>query len=184
MSLGFSDHFPPKPNRAHEVFGAGAITFAAILAGRLNGPVMWIREAWRPENLNPEGFAPFFAPHQLLISQCKDQPDMLAVAEESLRSGAVKLTVAELSQPLGLTQGRRLQLAAEAGRSTGLFVIQDGMGSNAAETRWQCDPVLGPQDSTLFRWSLKKNKSGTLTSWDLSWDAETRRLHVVSPSGQ
>lgn len=189
--MSLNAHFPPKRGRAHEAYGPGAITFAAILCGQAAGPVMWIVETWKPEQLNPPGLAPFCDPRHLLVSKCKDQPDMLAVAEEALRSGAVRVVVVEISQPLGLTAGRRLQLAAEAGKSTGLFVIPDGMGSNAAETRWYCAPKLIPSDdsstqidSTLFRWEIKKNKSGTLIGWDLCWDAETRRVIVVSPPGE
>ena len=86
----------------------------------------------------------------------------------------------ELNAPLDLTAGRRLQLAAKTGRSLGIALIPEGMGSNAAETRWQCAPVFDPQDSTLQRWELIKNKSGTLGVWNVRWSASSRRINVVS----
>jgi len=61
------------------------------------------------------------------------------------------------------------------------------MGSNAAETRWQAAPLFDPEeaaDSTLMRWLLIKNKSGTLEAWDVRWNHAARRLDVVSPTGQ
>jgi len=125
-------------------------------------------------------------PQKLLLSKVKNQADGLAVAEEALRSGAVCLVVIELYQPLSFTAGRRLQLAAQAGPTTGLCIIPEGQGNNAAETRWRCSPVFDPvpiiasQDSTLQRWEITKNKSGTLGTWDVSWDAQTRRINVVS----
>lgn len=125
-----------------------------------------------------------FDPGKLLLASARDQTGVLAVAEEALRSAAVSLVVMELDKPLGLTAGRRLQLAAEAGKTTGLCIIPEGSGSNAAETRWHCTPVFDPDDSTLQRWQLTKNKSGTLGDWDVRWDAETRRIIMVSEAGK
>ncbi len=76
-------------------------------------------------------------------------------------------------------------LAARAGKATGLAIIPEGMGSNAAETRWRAVPVLDPQrpDSTLMRWEIIKNKSGTNGAWHVRWDAAARRIIVVPPAG-
>ncbi|MGH1466253.1 MAG: ImuA family protein [Cognatishimia sp.] len=184
MTGELSKYFPLRKGRTHEAFGANAKSMAFALAGQLRGPVLWIREAWLTDQINPAGFADYVDPAQVLVVKGKEQSDVLAAAEESLRSGAVVLTVIELSKPIGLTAGRRLQLAAEVGKSTGLCLIADGMGSNAAETRWQCEPLFDQSDSTLQRWQLKKNKSGTLTGWDVRWDAKTHRIIVVSKAGE
>lgn len=188
MTPEFSDSFPLRRARVHEVCGASAASLAAICAAQATGPVLWIRDAWRPEMLNPLGLSPFFDPAKLLIAQVKDQTEALAIAEEALRDGSVPLVVLEISQPLGLIHGRRLQLSAKAGKSTGLCLIPDGMGSNAAESRWRCVPIYdvfsAPADSTLQRWELIKNKSGTLGSWHVRWDATARRLNLVSAAGE
>ncbi len=188
MNTDFHSQFPPCKGRTHEVTGAGAGVFAFALAGQLQGAVLWIREAWQPEQLNPAGFGEYLDPARILLAQGKDQTEVLAVAEEALRSGAVKLVVIELGKPLGLTAGRRLQLAAETGKSTGLCILPEGMGSNAAQTRWRCTPIFNPNteatDSTLQRWELIKNKSGTLGKWDIRWNGETRRVIVVSEAGK
>lgn len=183
MSVALHTCFPLRKTRVHEVCGPGATGFAAMACARESGNLLWIRENWRSETPSPVGLCRFFDPDRLLVAQAKDQTDALAVAEEALRDGSVPLVIIELSQPLTLTAGRRLQLAAKAGRSTGLCLISEDMGSNAAETRWHAaalyDPV--PQDSTLMRWKLIKNKSGTLGAWDVRWDHPARRLDVVSP---
>ncbi|WP_178390791.1 hypothetical protein [Rhodovulum sulfidophilum] len=62
------------------------------------------------------------------------------MTEEARRSGTVPLVVTELTKPLGLTPGRRLQLAARDGNATALSIIAEGAGSNAAETRWGNPP--------------------------------------------
>ncbi len=170
----------------HEVCGPGAVSFAAVLMRRLDGHVLWVREKHRTAHLNPLGLLPFADPARLLIAEASDQVDRLAIAEEALRSGAVQLVVIEIAKPISLTAGRRLQLAAKAGDCIGLCLIPQGMGNNATETRWHAAPVLNDalDDSTLFHWSLIKNKSGTNGSWYVRWDHATHRLTVVPPAGE
>lgn len=174
-----STHFPLKRSRTHEASGPNALSFAFALAGQTGGNVMWVSQNWQATQINPVGFNAYMDPQNLLTSKVKDQDEGLAVMEESLRSGAVSLAVIELIKPLSFTAGRRLQLAAETGRSTGLCIIPEGFGNNAAESRWRCTPLFDPQDSTLQRWEITKNKSGTLNAWDVNWDAQTRRIIVV-----
>ncbi len=143
---------------------------------------MWVCEEWQNTQINPTGFANFAEPSELTICKTGNQTETLAVAEEALRSGAVSLVVMYLNKPLGLTEGRRLQLAAKDGKSTGLAIIPEGMGSNAAETRWRCTPMFDPKDSTLQRWELIKNKSGTLGVWHVRWDTTSRSIIMVSPA--
>lgn len=180
--------FPPSKARTHEVCGPGAYTLAFALAARIGGQCIWVRERWDSTQINPNGFAAFIAPSELMLCNTKDQTQTLAVAEEALRSGVASLVVMTLNKPLGLTEGRRLQLAARDGTSTGLVIIPEGMGSNAAETRWRCTPVFDPkfalQDSTLQKWERTKNKSGTLGAWYVRWDPASRRVIVVSPAGE
>ena len=180
--------FPLPMSRVHEACGPGAFGFAAIACAQVTGPVLWIAESWQPQQINPVGFAAFADPHRLLLARTKDQDETLAVAEEALRDGSVPVVVMELSKPLSLTTGRRLQLAAKAGHSMGLCLIPMDMGSNAAATRWHCAPVFETTaayaDSTLQRWELIKNKTGTLGVWHVRWDATAHRLNVVSPAGQ
>ncbi|MDR0809619.1 MAG: hypothetical protein LBE86_10935 [Gemmobacter sp.] len=177
---------PLLPARVHEACGAAAMTFAAIACACTPGLLLWIREAWLPEMLNPSGLSGILDPARLMLARTRDQTDTLAVAEEALRDGAIAFVVADITRPLGLREGRRLQLAAQAGRTTGLCLIPEGMGSNAAETRWSCQPAFDPKggaDSTLMRWELIKNKKGISGVWHVRWDAQAHRLDVVSPVG-
>jgi protein ImuA len=158
----------------------GAYSFASLCCGYIAGNAIWLVEGWMQEVVNPLGLQTYCDPHQVLIGKCSNPTDVLAATEEALRSGAVSLVIAELTKPVSLTAGRRLQLAAEVGRSTGLMIVNDGMGSNATQTRWHVSPVYAPDDSTQMRWSLIKNKSGTSADWDVRWDETTRRIFVVS----
>ncbi|WP_321831347.1 hypothetical protein [Thalassovita sp.] len=211
MSADFTAVYPLKRGRAHEVCGPGATYFAASCCNLSPKPSMWILPDWSHEALNPVGLAQYCDPTRILLAKAKTQVDLLAAAEEALRSSAMGLVICEIYEPLSLTHGRRLQLAAEAGRTTGLIVMPEGMGSNAAETRWHCTPLAGttapgqtvpgktasanagnplqsgPEkglDSTRQRWDIIKNKSGTLASWVTDWDATSHRVIVVSKTGE
>ncbi|WP_339110003.1 hypothetical protein [Thioclava sp. GXIMD4216] len=133
----------------------------------------------------PQGMEAYGAPSDILLARPNSQTDALAVAEEALKDGVVPFIVLEITRPLDLREGRRLQLAAKAGGTTGLCIIPEGMGSNAAETRWRATPVFDPaqEDSTLMHWEIIKNKSGTLGVWYVRWDPQTHHLHVVPPVG-
>lgn len=172
--------YPLRRGRVHEACGPAATSFALRAAAGYAGDMLWVRESWLPEQLYPNGFDAV-DPSRLLLARTKDQVDSLAVVEEALRDGSLSFVVVQISAPISLTAGRRLQLAAKEGDTTGLCLIADGMGSNAAETRWHCDPVFDPNDSTLQRWTLTKNKSGTLGAWHVRWDATAHRVTVVSP---
>lgn len=179
MLARFSDVFPLKSSRYHEVTGAGAYSFASVCCGYTTGKAIWLVEGWTHEVVNPHGLQTHCDPHQVLVGKCSNSSDVLAAAEEALRSGVVTLVIAELTKPLSLTAGRRLQLAAEVGGSTGLMIVSDGMGSNATQTRWHVSPVYSSNDSTQMRWSLIKNKSGTNAGWEVRWNEATRRIFVV-----
>lgn len=186
MSPNLFNSFPLRKSRVHEACGPSAFGFATIFAAQIPGDIMWVREAWCRDILHPIGLASSFDPERLLVARTGSQTDSLAVAEEALKDGALALVVIEITRPLDLREGRRLQLAAKAGNTVGLCLIPEGMGSNAAETRWRATPVFDAEreDSTLMRWEIIKNKSGTVGAWDVCWDREMRRLHVVSPLGQ
>ena len=169
--------------RVHEAEGRGRTAFALFQAARTAGPVFWIALAHDQDRLLPAALPQGLA-ERLHLVETRDETDLLWATEEALRSPAVALVIAEPARPLSLTVGRRLQLAAEAGRTTGLMLIQEGKGSHAAETRWQCEPIPGPEDSTRHRWTLIKNKKGTIGPCDVNWDGTASAFHLVPPTGK
>lgn len=180
MNAAFDDSFPLRPARVHEVCGPGATGFAVMAGAGIAGPMIWISEGRRPGQLNPVALSRFLDPGRLLLARTRDQVETLAVAEEALRDGAAPLVVAETTRPLSLREGRRLQLAAKNGGTTGLCLIPDadGMGSNAAETRWHVTQIFDDTNDGLprTRWRLVKNKSGTIGARDVRWHPESRRM--------
>lgn len=179
-----SDCFTLAPCRIHEAEGPGRRSFAVLQAARHAGALIWIIPGHAPHlpmlRGLPEGVGP-----RLHLVRPLSETDLLWAVEESLRSRGIGLVIAEPEKPLSLTAGRRLQLAAEAGRTTGLMLIREGQGSNATETRWQCAPRAAEhRDSTLHRWSLNKNKKGTTGTWTVHWNGKTAAVHTVSEAGK
>lgn len=175
--------FSLRPKRVHEAEGRGRRAFAQFQALWHSGPLVWILPAHAPEIPMLRGL-PQGVGERLHLLRPTRETDLLWCIEEALRAAPVGLVIAEPSQPFSLTAGRRFQLAAEAGHTTGLMLIQADQGSNATETRWHCDPMASPQTgSTLHQWSLKKNKQGTLKRWILDWNGTSAALDMVSEAG-
>ncbi|WP_226341138.1 ImuA family protein [Gemmobacter serpentinus] len=182
-AIGPGAPFLLAPARVHEAEGEGRRTFALFQTLQHAGPLFWVLSQHQASRPMPRGLPPGVA-ERLHIVEARSETDLLWATEEALRSPVPGLVIAEPAKPLSLTAGRRLQLAAEAGQTTGLLLIHAGQGSNAAETRWKCDLVAGPSDSTRHRWNLNKNKKGTSGFWTLHWDGTTAACHMVSETGE
>ncbi|MTH61739.1 ImuA family protein [Paracoccus litorisediminis] len=178
-----ADPLALAPARVHEAEGQGRSSFALFQALRHPGPIFWVLPQREPHRPLPDGLPPGVA-ERLHLIETRTETDLLWAIEEALRSPASGFVIGEPGKALNLTAGRRLQLAAEAGRTTGLLLIREGHGCNAAETRWHCEPVAGPADSTRHRWRLKKNKSGTFGMWAVHWDGASAVCDLVSEAGE
>ncbi|MES2666894.1 MAG: hypothetical protein V4712_12395 [Pseudomonadota bacterium] len=166
--------------RVHEAQGRGRRAFALFQAARTSGVLIWIMPTHIPE-LPFLDALPSGVNERLHLFRPTGETDLLWSVEEALRASAVGLVIAEPQQSLSLTAGRRLQLAAEAGQTRGLMLIRNEAGSNAAESRWLCESAPGAgRDSTLQRWSLIKNKKGTIGSWVLDWNGASSAFNMVS----
>lgn len=140
--------FNLSPARVHEAEGPGRRAFALLQAVRHEGPLIWALPAHAPHLPMLRGL-PEGVGARLHVIRPGSEVDLLWSVEECLRSPGVALVIAEPSSSLSLIAGRRLQLAAEAEQPTGLMLIFEGQGSNAAETRWHCVPLAGDsRDST------------------------------------
>lgn len=176
--------FALAPARVHEAEGMGRHTFALFQAMHYPGPLIWILPGHMPEMPMLRGL-PTGLGERLLLIRPGSETDLLWSVEEALRAEPVGFVVAEPEKPLSLTAGRRLQLAAEAGGTTGLMLIRDGAGSNAAETRWSCAPAAAVRsDSTPHHWSLIKNKRGTTGLRTVYWNGASTAFHLVSEAGE
>ncbi|UCH75127.1 MAG: damage-inducible mutagenesis protein [Rhodospirillales bacterium] len=198
----------------HEIAGPAADGFVAVLAGRLaargGGTVLWCPAGEGRGVLHPPGLAMLgLAPERLLLARCRGRAELLAVAEEGLRTAGLAAVVAETAQAPGMAAMRRLQLAAETGGVTGFLLCRGAgrrHGANApgatapeagaereqsapgfmppspAVSRWQVDPVPGG-GRQRWRLTLRRCRGGGTGEWMVDWDEKTHRFAVVLSAG-
>ncbi|MEM9496487.1 MAG: hypothetical protein AAGA28_01095 [Pseudomonadota bacterium] len=157
--LRILDGLEVAPGRLHEICGPSRQLLALLVAAKVAGPVIWISPGWATDRLNPEGMVAMAGPERFLFVTPAQPIDLLWTLEETLRSGAVALAVAELPDPPGLTPVRRLHLAAESGGTSGhgaplgLILTPGDGGAPGVESRWHIAP---------------RHKSGGHRAWAVS----------------
>jgi protein ImuA len=133
----------------HEVAGEGAgwgddaaaTLFIAGIVARSRGPVLWVV---RTHDLFAPGlFQAGLDPARVLYAEARDDAEVLALMEDGLRHRGLAAVVGE-ARRVGMAASRRLQLAAEGGRTVALLLKratrtgEDPLGApSAAVTRWR-----------------------------------------------
>jgi protein ImuA len=164
------------------LLGGAALGFAALALARAGGTVLWIApepEAW------PPGLLRFgLRPQQLVLVRAPRPTDALWAMEEALRCRAVS-GVLMISPGIGLTAGRRLMLAAEAGGALGILLRPDSdkAGPAVALTRWRVAPLpaLVP-DEPHWQVELLRSRGGTGGQWALRWRDDALQDVVAAPA--
>ncbi|MFE8874169.1 ImuA family protein [Acetobacter persici] len=187
----------------HEVAGGGndalnaaaAARFAAGIAARTKGQVLWIVTV-------ADLFAPMLqqaglTSSRVLFVEGRTDRDVLACFEEGLRHPGLGAVVAEVGR-LTMTASRRLQLAAESGGGIGLALRRWRRQTDAADfgqptastTRWRVSllpsaplPVPGIGDS---RWLLEliRTRSGESADFEVEVRNGQAALRIAGTSGR
>jgi protein ImuA len=184
----------------HEVMGGGsgaadgaaAALFAAGIAARTRGQVLWC--VTRQDLFAPALAAAGLGPDRVVYVEAGDDRTVLACCEEGLRhGGGVGAVVGEVAR-LSMTASRRLQLAAEGSGAIGIAIRRlayfraggkaDGGGftdPTVAVTRWRVSarpaaplPVMGIGRA---RWQLElvRCRGGEAACFDVeACDAQGR----------
>jgi protein ImuA len=178
-------------------FSPPATAFVATLVARLKerfkerGTVVWCLPRYQAaDNLYGPALAMLgLGEKALILAKTKNETEALWTMEEALGCADVSAVVGALAAPLNLTAERRLQLAAERGRTT-CFLLQPSAAvttSTAAVTRWRVGslPSAAPAWPGLGRprWSLTLDRcrQGNTRSWIVEWCDETRNLRLATP---
>lgn len=144
------------------VDGAAAALFAAGIAARRPGQVLWC--VTRPDLFAPALRQAGLGPDRVIYVEAGDEPSLLACFEEGLRHPGLAAVVAETAR-LSLVASRRLQLAAEDSGGLGLAVRRWRRASEAADfgqhtasaTRWRISPAPSSpltRRAAVFQWAV------------------------------
>jgi protein ImuA len=124
------------------VDGAAAALFAAGIAARTRGKVLWC--VTRQDLFAPAIAQAGLGPDRVIYVEAGDEKSLLACFEEGLRHGGLGAVVAEVAR-LSMMASRRLQLAAESSGAIGIAVRRWRRQTEAADfgqptasaTRWR-----------------------------------------------
>lgn len=172
--------------RLHEVVAAetadetSAAGFAAMLAARVGGLLVWLRAGEPPHapGLREVGVDPA----NLLAVRAPDAPALLRAAGEVARCPDVGVAVVEAGREarlLDLVATRRLALAVEGSGATLLLVRTGEGGPSAAQTRWGVRSApSAPLEADAPGWptldlELLRRRGGVGGGpWRLEWDRD------------
>lgn len=192
VPLGLSDLDAALPEgglargAVHEAVGDAAAGFAAMIATRLEGMVLWCVAADACADLYGPGLASFgLSPARVVVARCGDRTELLWAMEEGLRTRALAAVFGEPPGPVDLTASRRLQLAAEAGGTLGMVLNPAGTGrfaASALESRWRIDPApAGGTVRPCWTVTLERCRGGAQGSyWMVERNEETGDFAVAA----
>jgi protein ImuA len=182
----FLDRLELTRARVHELCGPARHTLTGIVAGGMEGPVIWVRAAWEGARVHGPGLARLMDPGRVVFVDAQRPADLLWTLEEALRSGAVPLVVGELPGPPGLTPMRRLQLACEAGAGQGVvplgLVLTPEGAAPGAESRWRMDPAHGAEEG--WRLTRERERQAPPRAWRVGVKGGGFALGVSLSSGE
>ncbi|MBY5336386.1 damage-inducible mutagenesis protein [Rhizobium leguminosarum] len=176
------------------VDGAAAALFAAGVAARTKGKVVWCLT--RPDLFMPALAQAGLHPDRVIFVESDREEDVLASMEEALGYGGLGAVVGEIVR-LPMVSSRRLQLAAEKTGTMGIAVrrwrrqteANDFGQPTASTTRWRVSvlpsealPVPGVGRA---RWlvELMRSRAGECAEFCVGACDEQGRIHLPSGSG-
>ena len=183
----------------HEVAGGGngavdgavAALFAAGIAARTKGKVLWCIA--RPDLFAPGLAQAGLAPDRVIYVEAGDDRAVLTCMEEGLRHGGLGAVVGEVAR-LSMTASRRLQLAAEGAGSIGIALRRwrrqtdtaDFGQPTAAATRWRVSALpsaaLPVPGIGRHRWLVELIRARAGESADFELEACDDTGHLAVPA--
>lgn len=131
--------------------GAAAALFAAGIAGRTRGKVLWC--ITRQDLFAPALAQAGLGPDRVIYVDACDEKSVLACFEEGVRHGGLGAVVAEVAR-LSMTSSRRLSLAAEASGSIAIAIRRWRRQTEAAD--------FGQPTASATRWRVSALPSAPL----------------------
>lgn len=159
----------------------GTAATSGFIAGLLSsilgahGTAMWISPC---RTLFPPALKPFgVQPDRIVFVDLKNEKDVLWAVEEALKCEALAAVVGEVKD-MSFTASRRLQLAVEQSRVTGLIIRPDTkkLETTACVSRWKVTPLPSEPIDDLpglgfpqWKLELLRVRNGKPGTWDMRW---------------
>jgi protein ImuA len=169
--------------------GAAAALFAAGIAARLRGPVLWC--ITRQDLFAPALAQAGLLPDRVIYVEAGDEMSILVCFEEGLRHGGLGAVVAEVAL-LSMTASRRLQLAAESSGVIGIAIrcwrrqteAADFGQPTASVTRWRVSalPPLPVPSVGRARWRVELIRCRAGENADFEVEACDAKGRLALPS--
>jgi protein ImuA len=174
---------------------AAATLFAAGIAARATGRSNTVLWALTGFDLYAPGLEQAgLAPDRLIFAEARKDEEVLALAEDGLRHGSLAAVIAEVRR-VGMTQSRRLQLAAAEGRTLMLLLRSWRRAGtcplgelSAATSRWRITSApsrrLGHPGVGRGRWSVElvRQRNGNPFTLTLEACDDQGRLALPAPT--
>ncbi len=176
------------------VDGAAAALFAAGIAARTKGRIVWCLT--RPDLFFPALAQAGLHPHRVIFVESDKEEDVAANMEEALSYGGLGAVVGEMVR-LPMVVSRRLQLVAERSGTIALAVrrwrrqteANDFGQPTASTTRWRVS-VLPSEELPVPgigrpRWFLEliRSRAGECAEFYVGACDDKGRIHISSGSG-
>ena len=129
---------------------AAATLFLAAIAARAWGPVLWVVR--RRDLFAPGLYQAGLAPERVIYAEARDDAELLALMEEGVRHRGLGAVIGEAKRA-AMAATRRLQLAAEGGRTIALLMKR--------HAREGADPLAVPS-AAVTRWRIAAAPSAPL----------------------
>jgi protein ImuA len=151
------------------------------------GVAIWLSSS---KNLFPPALKLFSVdPCRIIFIDLQRDRDVLWAMEEALKCNSLTVVIGELKE-LNFTQSRRLQLAVEMSKVTGLVLRykSKNLGTTTCISRWKISslPSSLPGDMPgvgFPRWKvdLLKVRNGKPGSWTIEWVNKQFRHFIMAP---
>lgn len=170
----------------HGATGPAAASLVGMVAGQLEGPVLWCIDRDARAMLYGPGLATLgLCPARVVVVRCRGETDLLWAMEEGLRTSALAAVIGEPSGLVDQTASRRLQLAAEVGDTLGIVLNSERgvwFAASALESRWRIDNApAGDVACPRWRVVLERCRGGVREPyWMVERDEETGHFAVVA----
>lgn len=155
---------------------AAATLFMAGIAARAWGPVLWVVR--RRDLFAPGLYQAGLAPERVIYAEAADDAELLALMEEGLRHRGLGAVVGEVKRA-GMPNTRRLQLAAERGKTIALLLKRH---ARAQSDKGGGNPLAVPS-AAMTRWRIGSAPSAALPVGDAGVGRATWRVELVRQRG-